>query len=69
MENMCFVKNSITLNAKELEEAKQLAEENGVVLAEAMTIYHMPLYKKLAGSDSKRKVRETLHGSDEFWKL
>ena len=27
--------------------AKQLAEENGVVLAEAMTIYHMPLYKKL----------------------
>ena len=38
---------SITLNAKELEEAKQLAEENGVVLAEAMTIYHMPLYKKL----------------------
>ena len=24
-----------------------LAEENGVVLAEAMTIYHMPLYKKL----------------------
>ena len=38
---------SITLNAKELEEATQLAEENGVVLAEAMTIYHMPLYKKL----------------------
>lgn len=38
---------SITLNAKELEEAKQLAEENGVVLAEAMTIYHMPLYRKL----------------------
>ncbi|MBF0786634.1 MULTISPECIES: Gfo/Idh/MocA family protein [unclassified Streptococcus] len=38
---------SITLNSAELEEAMQLAEENGVVLAEAMTIYHMPLYRKL----------------------
>ena len=35
------------LEAQRVEEAKQLAEENGVVLAEAMTIYHMPLYKKL----------------------
>ncbi|MDY3060802.1 MAG: Gfo/Idh/MocA family oxidoreductase [Fusobacterium sp.] len=38
---------SITLNIKELEEAKQLAIENNVILAEAMTIFHMPLYKKL----------------------
>lgn len=38
---------SITLNSKELQRAKALAEETGVVLAEAMTIYHMPLYKKL----------------------
>lgn len=38
---------SITLNIKELEEAKQLAVENNVILAEAMTIFHMPLYKKL----------------------
>lgn len=38
---------SITLNAAELREAMQLAEENHVVLAEAMTIYHMPLYKEL----------------------
>lgn len=38
---------SITLNSKELEKAKQLAEENHLILAEAMTIYHMPLYKKL----------------------
>lgn len=38
---------SITLNSEELERAKALAEEKGVVLAEAMTIYHMPLYKKL----------------------
>lgn len=38
---------SITLNSEELEEAKQLAEEHHLILAEAMTIYHMPLYKKL----------------------
>ena len=38
---------SITLNSGELEEAMQLAKEHGVVLAEAMTIYHMPIYKKL----------------------
>lgn len=38
---------SITLNSKELEEAVKLAEDNHVVLAEAMTIYHMPVYKRL----------------------
>ncbi|MBF0846287.1 Gfo/Idh/MocA family oxidoreductase, partial [Streptococcus danieliae] len=36
---------SITLNAAELTEAKQLAEKNNVILAEAMTLYHMPIYK------------------------
>lgn len=38
---------SITLNSEELEEAVQLAKEHHVVLAEAMTIYHMPIYKEL----------------------
>ncbi|KAA8817386.1 Gfo/Idh/MocA family oxidoreductase [Bifidobacterium callitrichos] len=38
---------SITLNSDELDEAVALAEANHVVLAEAMTIYHMPLYRKL----------------------
>jgi predicted dehydrogenase len=38
---------SITLNSEELDEAIQLANENHVVLAEAMTIFHMPIYKKL----------------------
>lgn len=39
---------SITLNIDELEEAVSLAKENNVILAEAMTIYHMPIYKKLS---------------------
>ena len=38
---------SITLNSEELDEAIQLANENHVILAEAMTIFHMPIYKKL----------------------
>lgn len=38
---------SITLNQAELTEAISLAAEHHVILAEAMTIYHMPLYKKL----------------------
>lgn len=38
---------SITLNSAELERAVRLAEKNSVVLAEAMTIYHMPLYRAL----------------------
>ncbi len=38
---------SITLNSQELDRAEALAKENGVVLAEAMTIYHMPLYREL----------------------
>jgi len=38
---------SITLNSAELDEVKKIAKEKNVILAEAMTIYHMPLYKKL----------------------
>lgn len=42
---MC--EKSITLNSDELDEAISLAEKNHVVLAEAMTIFHMPIYKAL----------------------
>lgn len=38
---------SITLNSRELMEAVSAAKEKGIILGEAMTIYHMPLYKKL----------------------
>ncbi|MDO5147344.1 MAG: Gfo/Idh/MocA family oxidoreductase [Eubacteriales bacterium] len=42
-----FVEKSITLNSRELSEMRELAEKKHLVLAEAMTIWHMPLYKKL----------------------
>ncbi len=38
---------SITLNSDELEQAIHLAEKNNVVLAEAMTLFHMPIYREL----------------------
>lgn len=38
---------SITLNSGELNQAIHAAETGHTILAEAMTIYHMPLYKKL----------------------
>ncbi len=42
-----LVEKSVTLNSSELDEALTLAEEKGIIVAEAMTIYHMPIYKKL----------------------
>lgn len=42
-----LVEKSITLNSNELSEAVKLAKKNGVVIGEAMTIYHMPIFKEL----------------------
>lgn len=42
-----LVEKSITLNSDELSEAISLAKEKGVIIGEAMTIFHMPIYKKL----------------------
>ena len=42
-----FCEKSITLTNAELNEAQKLAKKNNLVLAEAMTIYHMPLYQNI----------------------
>lgn len=42
-----LVEKSITLNSRELDEMIALAAEKKLILAEAMTIWHMPVYKKL----------------------
>lgn len=59
---------SITLNITQLREAAELAEKNGLVLAEAMTVYHMPLYKELAlrlkrGEFGRVNFINVFHGS------
>ena len=47
---------SITLNSEELEEAIALAEENQVILAEAMTIVHMPSCRRLRDLGQSRAL-------------
>ncbi|MFD1776907.1 Gfo/Idh/MocA family protein [Paenibacillus rhizophilus] len=42
-----LAEKAITVNIGQLREIASLAEEKGLVVAEAMTIYHMPLYAKL----------------------
>lgn len=42
-----LVEKSITLNSRELDDTIALANKNNLILAEAMTIWHMPIYKKL----------------------
>ena len=42
-----FVEKSITLNSRELKEMQILAQAKGLIIGEAMTIWHMPIYKKL----------------------
>ncbi|MBO3393086.1 Gfo/Idh/MocA family oxidoreductase [Clostridium perfringens] len=38
---------ALTVNEKELEEALKIAREKNLVLEEAMTLFHMPLYEKV----------------------
>ena len=57
--NIC--EKAITVNAAQLEEVLELAEEKGVVVREAMTISHMPLYKKL-----KERIKEGAIGNTKM---
>ena len=47
---------AITLNSSQLREMTDLASKNNLILAEAMTIYHMPIYKKLKEIISSGKL-------------
>ena len=63
-----LVEKSITLNSRELDEAIALADKKGVVIGEAMTIYHMPIYKELkkrmdAGKFGELRVIQMNFGS------
>lgn len=63
-----LVEKSITLNSRELDEMIALAAQNKLILAEAMTIWHMPLYKTLwqriaAGDFGKVQIMTLNFGS------
>lgn len=59
---------AITVNDRQLEEAVKLAKKNDLILMEAMTVYHMPLYKQLriivdSGKIGKIKMIQVNFGS------
>ncbi|WP_411682097.1 Gfo/Idh/MocA family protein [Clostridium thailandense] len=63
-----FCEKAITVNGRQLREIVNLAESKGLVVAEAMTIYHMPLYRKLReianlGKIGKIKMIQVSFGS------
>lgn len=51
-----FVEKSITLNSRELDEMIALARQKHLILAEAMTIWHMPIYRELWGIINSGKL-------------
>ena len=65
---------AITLNSAELSRATEACEKHHVVLAEAMTLYHMPVYEKVNkyiknGSLGKLKMIEVNLGSNKDYDL
>ncbi len=47
---------AITVSEKELEEALKIAREKNLVLEEAMTLFHMPLYEKVIKKINKEDL-------------
>ena len=63
-----FCEKAITVNAKQLDEVVAIAKEKNLVVTEGMTMYHMPLYKKLkeivdSGAIGKVKMVQVNFGS------
>lgn len=63
-----LVEKAITINSAELLAVQAVAKEKKVIVAEAMTIFHMPLYKKLkeiadSGRLGKLKMIQASFGS------
>lgn len=59
---------AITVNSRQLQEAAALAKKKNLILAEAMTIYYMPLYVKLrqivqSGQIGRLKMIQVSFGS------
>ncbi len=63
-----FCEKAITVNSRQLREVTATAEQKNLVVAEAMTVYHMPLFKKLrdfivSGNIGTLKMIEVSFGS------
>ncbi|WP_088816070.1 MULTISPECIES: Gfo/Idh/MocA family protein [Listeria] len=53
-----LVEKAITINTAELAAVQTVAAEKNLIVAEAMTIFHMPLYKKLREIANSGKLGE-----------
>lgn len=42
-----FAEKAITVNSQQLHKVKELAAEKGLIVTEGLTLFHMPLYKKV----------------------
>lgn len=63
-----FCEKAITLNASELEECVALAKEKNLIICDGVTLFHMPLYKKLQEVTKelgKLKMIQVNFGSDK----
>lgn len=65
---------AITLNSDELERAVGACEKHGVILAEAMTVYHLPVFRKVdeyvkSGALGKPKMIEVNLGSNKDYDM
>ncbi len=63
-----FCEKAITVNSRQLEECAAIAREKGLVICDGTTLFHMPLYKKLAqmiqdGAIGKVKMVQVNFGS------
>lgn len=63
-----FCEKAITVNSRQLEEAVTIAEEKNLVICDGVTLFHMPLFKKLkeivaSGAIGKVKMVQVNFGS------
>ncbi len=63
-----FCEKAITVNSRQLKECVQLANKKGLALCDGVTLFHMPLYKKLkeiigSGSIGRVKMVQVNFGS------
>lgn len=51
-----FAEKAITVNSRQLTNVRQLAAEKGLIVTEGLTLFHMPLYKKVKQLISDGKI-------------
>lgn len=57
------------MNDTQLEEAVKLAAEKKLVICDGMTLYHMPIFKKLKEIVDSGKLEIGQDDSGKLWKL